>query len=134
MKILVMARRLGHVSFDHLSRINSKDSVKDIPYLKFEKDCICDACQLERQTKSFFKTIKNIMTSRHLELIYMNLFGSTKIKNLSGNCFVSVLVDDFLRFIWVFFLEHKDEVFSHFHVFRKIIEKEKNFSILSIKS
>ena len=41
-------RRLGHVSFDHLSRINSKDLVKDIPYLKFEKDRICDTCQLEK--------------------------------------------------------------------------------------
>ena len=36
-------RRLGRVSFDHLSRINSKKSVKGIPYLKFEKDRICDA-------------------------------------------------------------------------------------------
>ena len=41
-------RRLDHVSFDHLSRINSKKSVKGIPYLKFEKDRICDACQLEK--------------------------------------------------------------------------------------
>ena len=39
-------RRLGHISFDHLSRINSKESVKGIPYLKFEKDRICDVCQL----------------------------------------------------------------------------------------
>ena len=38
--------RLGHVSFNHLSRINSKESMKGIPYLKFEKDRICDACQI----------------------------------------------------------------------------------------
>ena len=30
-------RRLGHASFDHLSRINSKELVKGIPCLKFEK-------------------------------------------------------------------------------------------------
>ena len=42
---LLWHRRLGHVSFDHLSQINSKDLVKGIPYLKFEKDRICDACQ-----------------------------------------------------------------------------------------
>ena len=41
-------RRLGHVSFDHLPRIKSKESVKGIPYLKSEKDPICDACQLEK--------------------------------------------------------------------------------------
>ena len=34
----------------------------------------------------------------------------------------------------VFFLEHKDQVFSHFQVFRKRVEKEKNFSILRIRS
>jgi len=45
---LLWHRRLGHVAFDHLSRINSKKSVKGIPYLKFEKDRICDACQLEK--------------------------------------------------------------------------------------
>jgi len=41
-------RKLGNVSFDHLSGINSKESVKCIPYLKFENDRICDACQLEK--------------------------------------------------------------------------------------
>jgi len=37
-------RRLDHVSFDHLFSINNKKVVKGIPYLKFEKDHICDAC------------------------------------------------------------------------------------------
>jgi len=37
-------RRLGYVSFDYLFVINNKKVVKRIPYLKFEKDHICDAC------------------------------------------------------------------------------------------
>ena len=49
-------RRLGHASFNHLSRINFKESVKGIPYLKFEKDRICGACQLGKQTKVLFQT------------------------------------------------------------------------------
>ena len=64
----------------------------------------------------------------------MDLFGPTKIKRLRGNCFVFILVDDFSRFTWIFFLEHKDEAFSHFHIFRKRVEKEKDFSILRIRS
>ena len=39
-------RRLGQILFDPLSQINSKKPVKGIPSLKFEKDRICDACQL----------------------------------------------------------------------------------------
>jgi len=57
------------------------------------------------------------MTSRPLELIYIDLCGPTKIKNLSGNRFVFILVDDFSRFMWAFFLEHKDEAFLYFSCF-----------------
>ena len=64
----------------------------------------------------------------------MDLFGPTKTKNLNGKHFIFVLFDDFLRFTWVFFLEHKDEAFSRFHVFRKRVEKENDFLILRIRS
>jgi len=68
--------------------------VKDNPSLKFEKDRICDAYQLEKQITSSFRTIKDIMISRPLELIHMDLFGPTKIKSLNENRFVFILVDD----------------------------------------
>jgi len=99
-------RRLDYVLFDHLSRINNKKVVKGISCLKFEKDRICDMCQLEKQTKSSFKIINDIITSRSLELTHMDLFCPTKIKRLSGNYFVFILVDDFSCFTWVFLLEH----------------------------
>ena len=54
------------------------------------------------------------MTSRPLELIHMELLGPTKTKSLSENRFGFVLVDNFLRFTWVFSSEYKDENFSHF--------------------
>ena len=54
------------------------------------------------------------MTSRPLELINTDLFGPTKIKILSENHFAFVLVDDFSHFTWIFFLEHKNQGFSHF--------------------
>jgi len=85
--------------------------VKGIPYLKFENDRICDVCQLETQTKSSFKIINDIMTSRLLKIIHMDLFGPSKIKSLNENYFVFALVDDFFHFTWVFFLEHKDQAF-----------------------
>ena len=59
----------------------------------------------------------------------MDLFDPTKTKSLSENRFVFVLVDNFSHFTWVFFLEHKDQAFSHFQVFRKRVEKEKDFLI-----
>ena len=62
----------------------------------------------------------------------MDLFGPTQTKSLSGNRFAFVLIDDFSRFTWIFFLEHKDEAFSHFHIFRKRVKKK--ISDLRIRS
>ena len=73
------------------------------------------------------------MLSRPLELIHLDLYGPIKTKSLLDNYFVFVLADDFLSITWVFFLEHKDEAFSHFQIFRKRVEKEKNFLILHKK-
>ena len=95
--------------------------------MKFEKDPICDVCQLGKQIKSTFKSIKDIMTYRPLELIHMDLFGPTKTKSLSGNHFFFVLVDDFSRFTWVFFLEHKDEAFHIFMFLEKGLKKKNIF-------
>ena len=115
-------RRLNHISFDLYPELILRNRWR-IPYLKFEKDNIYDVCQVEKQTKFSFKAIKDIMTSSPLELMYMDLFGPTKIKSLRGNRFVFVLFDDFLRYTWVFILETRDEAFSLFHVFRKRVEK-----------
>jgi len=40
----------------------------------------------------------------------------------------------FLVLLGVFFLEHKNQAFSHFQIFRKRVEKEKDSSILRIRS
>ena len=47
----------------------------------------------------------------------MDLFGLTRSTSLSGKKYGYVLVDDFFRFTWVFFLTHKNEAFNEFHIF-----------------
>ena len=52
--------------------------------------------------------VKNIMTTRRpLELLHMDLFGPNAYKSLGGNYFGLVIVVDFSRFTWVFFLDDK---------------------------
>ena len=82
----------------HLVRISSKDAVRGIPKLKFVKDRLCNACQHGEQTKSSFKSIKNVMTTHPLELIHIDLFGPTQVKSLNGNRYVFILINNFSRF------------------------------------
>jgi len=45
-----------------------------------------------------------------------------------------VIVDDYSRFTWVLFLQHKDEAISHFIEFCKMVENEKGSKIIRIRS
>ena len=51
------------------------------------------------------------MTSYPGELLHMDTVGPTWVASVSGKWYVLVVVDDFSRFLWVFFMEVKSEAF-----------------------
>ena len=72
--------RFGTVSLHILACIHFQNLLKKLitglPKLNLEKDRICDACQLSKQTKVSFKSKNIVSTSRPLKLLHMNLFGT----------------------------------------------------------
>jgi len=62
-----------------------------------------------KQTKSSFKQLKVVSTSRPLELLYINFFGPSRTMSLGGNCYGLVVVDDYSHFTWTLFITTKDE-------------------------
>jgi transposase InsO family protein len=44
----------------------------------------------------------------------MDTVGLSRVCSMGGKWYVLVIVDDYSRYSWVFFLESKDEVFEHF--------------------
>jgi hypothetical protein len=44
----------------------------------------------------------------------MNTVGPSWVRSMGGKWYVLVIVDDYSRYSWVFFLKSKDEVFEHF--------------------
>ena len=70
-------------------------------------------------------------TRRPLELLHMDLFGPNAYKSLGGNSFGLVIVDDFSRFTWVFFLDDKSQVQKIFKNFaRKVMTHKYRGSIV----
>jgi transposase InsO family protein len=73
-------------------------------------------------------------TSRPLELLHMDLFGPTTYRSIGGNSYCLVVVDDYSRYTWVFFLSDKSNVFSIFKGFAKGAENEFDFKVKKIRS
>jgi hypothetical protein len=48
--------------------------------------------------------------------------GPCSTPSYSGSLYMLVLVDDYTRFTWVYFVKEKYEVFSRFQVFKATVE------------
>jgi hypothetical protein len=117
-------RRLAHVGMRTLKKVLKKDMVRVLKDLVFEKDKPCSACQARKQVANTYPTKAFVSTSRPLELLHMDLFGPTTYASAGDNHYCLVIVDDFSRYTWVFFLHDKSEVASIFKKFAKKAENE----------
>ena len=64
----------------------------------------------------------------------MNLFGPIPIVNLGRKRYTLVIVDDYTRFIWVFFLAYKDETSSQLIKLFGLVKNEKGEKIKAINN
>jgi IS30 family transposase len=58
--------------------------------------------------------VNTVMTERPRQLLYMNTVSPSQVLFMGGKWYVLVIVDNYSRYSWVFFLESKNEVFEHF--------------------
>ena len=84
---------------------------------------VCPGCQFGKSHRLPFPKSENRATAA-LQLVHSDLMGLTRTSSYAGFRYVMVIVDDFSRFTWVYFLEHKSEALSKFIQFKQEVEKE----------
>ena len=127
-------RRLAHVGMKNLHKLLKGEHVIGLTNVQFEKDRPCAACQAGKQVGSSHHT-KNVMTtSRPLELLHMDLFGPVTYLSIGGSKYGLVIVDDFSRFTWVFFLQDKSETQGTLKRFLRRAQNEFELKVKKIRS
>jgi hypothetical protein len=102
-------RRLAHVGMRNLAKLQKEKNILGLTNVVFEKDRLCSVNQARKQVGAHHPA-KNILSlSRPLKLLHMDLIGQIAYISISGNKYGLVIVDDFSRFTWVFFLQDKSE-------------------------
>src|SRR4051794_33674671 len=127
-------RRLGHAGMKNLQTLISKKNIIGIDNFKFDKDRLCSACKAGKIAKKHHSTKTIMTTTRPLELLHMDLFGPQNYASLGGNKYGLVIVDDFSRYTWVFFLDDKSKVGEIFKSFAKRAQTEYELSLKHIRS
>ncbi|GJT21676.1 retrovirus-related pol polyprotein from transposon TNT 1-94 [Tanacetum coccineum] len=117
----------------HIQSLTSKDLVRNLPKLKFDKH-FCDACKIGKQAYASHKANNVVSTTRCLELLHMDLFGPSALRSYGGNRYTLVIVDDYSRYPWTRSLKDKIEAFDHFEIFSKKIQNQLECTIVSIRT
>jgi hypothetical protein len=127
-------RRLAHVGMKNLYKLLKGEHILGLTNVHFEKDRVCSACQAGKQVGTHHPH-KNIMTTdMPLELLHMDLFGPIAYISISGSKYYLVIVDDYSRFTWVFFLQGKSQTQETLKGFLRRAQNEFRLRIKKIRS
>ena len=127
-------RRLAHVGMRNLAKLQKGEHILGLTNVSFEKDRICSACQAGKQVGAKHPVKNVVTTERPLELLHMDIFGPVAYISIGGNKYGFVIVDDYSRFTWVFFLREKSEVQGIFKKFAKRAQNEFDVKIKRVRS
>nr|GEW36530.1 hypothetical protein [Tanacetum cinerariifolium] len=102
-------QRLSHLNFATINNLVKNNLIQGLPKMKFEKDHLCSGYKQGKIHRKHHKSKMAFASNKPLHLLHMDLCGSMRVESINGKRYVLVVVDDYSRYIWVFFLHLKDE-------------------------
>ncbi|GKA44676.1 retrovirus-related pol polyprotein from transposon TNT 1-94 [Tanacetum coccineum] len=114
-------QRLSHLNFDTRNNLAKNDLVTGLLKFKYHKEHLCPSCEQGKSKKASHppKLVPN--SKQKLHLLHMDLCGPMRVKSINGKQYILVIVDDYSRYTWVYFLISKDEAPEKIKTFLKKI-------------
>lgn len=116
-------KRYGHLNNKAIHTMQYKGMVKGLPQLK-SADGVCEVCNVGKQHREIISKRSKWRASEQLQLVHADLCGPISPTSHSGKRYMLVLIDDFSRKTWIYFLTEKGETFDMFKRFKSRVEKE----------
>jgi hypothetical protein len=109
-------RRLGHLNFASMKKMQQKEMVYEFPVLTEVED-VCAGCVSGKHHKENFDKEQTWRASYPLELIHIDLCGTMQNESVGGNRYFITFIDDYSRMCWVYFLRNKSDTLNMFKKF-----------------
>lgn len=102
-------RGADHLHHNLLKHLEAHQLVKGFPRHSITKGpSPCGPCLQGKQAHVIHKVTNWVNRSRCLDVLQMDLVGHMQTKSLSGK-YIFIIVDDYSRYTWVFFINHKSD-------------------------
>lgn len=130
---LTWHRRLGHINYNALMKM--KQHVPGIDFEDSNESRIknCEVCARAKSSRLPFQRSET-RSDGPLQLLHSDLMGPMETRSIGHAKFLLTIIDDYSRYIFVFFLKCKSEVLSKFREFKAYIENQMDLKIKAIRT
>ena len=94
----------------------------------------CESCQLRKHTRVSFPKCLESRTKSPLELVHIDVWGSSQTTSTLGFWYFVTFIDDFSCYTWLFLMKSRTELFSVFKIFFVEIHNQFHTSIHILRS
>jgi transposase InsO family protein len=67
-------------------------------------------------------------------VIHSDVCGPLEVQSIGGNHYFLPFIDEFTRYVWIYMIEKKSDVFTKFKKFKLQVEKESECSIKKLRT
>nr|GEV70219.1 putative ribonuclease H-like domain-containing protein [Tanacetum cinerariifolium] len=103
-------QRLSHLNFDTINDLAKNDLISSLPKFKYAKEHLFPSCEQGKSKRASHPPKPILNPKQWLHLLHIDLCGPMRVASINGKWYVLVIVDDYSRYTWVYFLRTKDEI------------------------
>ena len=130
--VLLWHRRLGHPGREKMSLISQ--AVEGIPNLRVKNSLECNTCSLTKSIRSQSRKAPLNPATKRLERTFIDTWGPYKYPSIGGKRYMLVIVDEYSRMSWVYFMARKSDVLNIIPEWKHQVELESGEKVINVRS
>lgn len=107
-------KRLGHLNKHYMDQLLHGELATGITYKNTNDVVDCEPCILGKMQRNACPKSSDTHTQYALELVHSDLCGPIQEESFGGSKYILTFTDDFTRYVTVYFLHKKSQVFSYY--------------------
>ncbi|GJY90347.1 retrovirus-related pol polyprotein from transposon TNT 1-94 [Tanacetum coccineum] len=127
-------KRLAHLNFKTINKLTKQNLVVGLPSLVYSKDKPCSSCEKGKHHRASFKTKHTFSIKKYLHLLHMDLFKPVTPRFINHEKYTLVIIDEYSRYTWVYFLKRKSQAPETIMSFIKRVENQNDIKVKQLRT
>ncbi|GKA13919.1 retrovirus-related pol polyprotein from transposon TNT 1-94 [Tanacetum coccineum] len=125
---------LAHLNFKKINKLAKQNLVIGLPSLVYSKDKPCSSCEKGKHHRDIFKTKQTSYIKKCIHLLHMDLFGPVTPRSINHEKYTLVIVDEYSRYTWVYFLKKKSQAPETIMSFIRRVENQNDIKVKQLRT